>query len=301
MSKYYAVKVGRETGIFNSWADCKKQVEGFSGSSYKSFSTLEEAKDYLNLALNNDNNQLEKSSFKTVEVYVDGSYNDNANLYSYGCVILDDKKTNMSGVGTDKQISPLRNVAGELLGTMEAVKWAYNNNYERIKIYHDYEGISKWATGEWNANKEGTKQYVQFLKDFKGKIKIHFIKVKAHSGNKFNDEADTLAKKALNDYINAGKELQEIDKMHTTVEHDLFEKIIKIDDERKNIASFMIKGYKVTEAKLIKVAREIWKNKGYKMKDIDAIKIDIDIDQFKINWLIIDKEQKEHLFSIYIC
>lgn len=46
-NKYYAVKKGFETGIFETWADCKKQVHGFKGCQYKSFFTLEEAIEYL--------------------------------------------------------------------------------------------------------------------------------------------------------------------------------------------------------------------------------------------------------------
>ena len=45
--KYYAVKVGRETGIFTSWDACKAQVQGYSGAVYKSFATLAEAQEYL--------------------------------------------------------------------------------------------------------------------------------------------------------------------------------------------------------------------------------------------------------------
>ncbi|MBQ2004700.1 MAG: RNase H1/viroplasmin domain-containing protein, partial [Peptococcaceae bacterium] len=30
--KYYAVKVGRETGIFTTWDACKAQVQGYSGA-----------------------------------------------------------------------------------------------------------------------------------------------------------------------------------------------------------------------------------------------------------------------------
>ena len=35
--KFYAVKEGRNIGIFESWIDCKKQVDGYSGAKYKSF------------------------------------------------------------------------------------------------------------------------------------------------------------------------------------------------------------------------------------------------------------------------
>lgn len=35
--KYYAVKVGTTTGIFETWEECKASVEGFPGAVYKSF------------------------------------------------------------------------------------------------------------------------------------------------------------------------------------------------------------------------------------------------------------------------
>ena len=40
--KYYAVKNGRKIGIFETWDECKAQVEGFSGAEYKSFTKKEE-------------------------------------------------------------------------------------------------------------------------------------------------------------------------------------------------------------------------------------------------------------------
>ncbi len=47
--KYYAVLKGRETGIFTSWAECEKQIQGFSGALYKSFKTRGEAEAALGL------------------------------------------------------------------------------------------------------------------------------------------------------------------------------------------------------------------------------------------------------------
>ena len=35
--KYYVVWHGRETGVFDSWGSCRKQVDGFQGAKYKSF------------------------------------------------------------------------------------------------------------------------------------------------------------------------------------------------------------------------------------------------------------------------
>ncbi len=41
--KFYVVWVGRETGVFTSWPQTKKQVDQFPGAKYKSFATREES------------------------------------------------------------------------------------------------------------------------------------------------------------------------------------------------------------------------------------------------------------------
>ena len=45
--KVYAVRVGRSSGIFTSWAECKKQVDGFPAARYKSFTDIAEALKWL--------------------------------------------------------------------------------------------------------------------------------------------------------------------------------------------------------------------------------------------------------------
>ena len=45
--KYYCVKKGKITGVFNKWEECKASVDGYSGAEYKGFATIEEAKEYL--------------------------------------------------------------------------------------------------------------------------------------------------------------------------------------------------------------------------------------------------------------
>ncbi|WP_350286604.1 ribonuclease H family protein [uncultured Croceitalea sp.] len=46
--KFYVVWKGKHPGIFESWDDCKAQIEGFKGAQYKSFSTFQEAKKAFN-------------------------------------------------------------------------------------------------------------------------------------------------------------------------------------------------------------------------------------------------------------
>lgn len=45
--KVYAVKVGRQTGLFNTWAECEAQVKGFMGARFKGFMTAQEAMSWL--------------------------------------------------------------------------------------------------------------------------------------------------------------------------------------------------------------------------------------------------------------
>ena len=50
---------------------------------------------------------------------------------------------------------------------------------------------------EIKTNKEGTIEYKKFYDSIKDKLHVEFIKVKAHSGDKYNEEADKLAKAAI--------------------------------------------------------------------------------------------------------
>lgn len=192
MKKYYAVKKGRKKGIYLSWDECKKQVEKFSGAVYKSFSSLEEAKSFIE-------ETLETISTDCLHAYVDGSYNITTKEYGYGCVIIYHNKVvnEYYGKGNNEQLALMRNVSGEILGSLRAMKYAKENNYNEITIYYDYEGIEKWVNGLWKANKEGTIKYQQMVKEYRKNLKINFVKVLAHSGNYYNDRADMLAKKAV--------------------------------------------------------------------------------------------------------
>lgn len=51
MKKYYAVKKGNKTGIFETWSECQESTKGFSGPIYKSFSSYDEAQAFLERSL----------------------------------------------------------------------------------------------------------------------------------------------------------------------------------------------------------------------------------------------------------
>ena len=199
--KVYAVRKGREMGLFYSWPVCQAQIKGYSGAEYKSFKTEQEAMAYLEGGISNA--QLApvamiETSPDTMLAYVDGSYNVTTTEYSAGVVVLwQSKEVTFSEKADDPRLKSMRNVAGEIMGAQIAMKYALEQHASAVIIYHDYEGIEKWCTKAWEAKQDGTKQYKAYYEQAAQQLDIRFVKVKAHSGDKYNEQADRLAKDAL--------------------------------------------------------------------------------------------------------
>lgn len=206
-NNYYAVRVGKTPGIYKTWEECKAQVIGYKGAIYKGFAEKQDAEDFLrgglsasstDAASDNDENPQLEPSVSEITAYVDGSFS-SVKSFGCGCIILKDGEiiAEISKAYEDEELATMRNVAGEIKASELAMQYALDNGYTSLSIYHDYQGIASWCLGEWKTNKAGTIAYKQFYDDIKDKLKVHFIKVKGHSGDEYNEIADRLAKKAL--------------------------------------------------------------------------------------------------------
>ena len=137
--------------------------------------------------------------------YVDGSYNVKTKRFGYGVVLFTDSLNEngspeiikLSKGFSDPELAEMRNVAGEIMGAAQAMKSAAARKIPELTIFHDYEGIAKWCTGEWKAKKKWTQKYKAFYEEMSKTLKISFVKVEAHSGDVYNDMADELAKQAV--------------------------------------------------------------------------------------------------------
>ncbi len=201
--KYYAVRKGRETGIYRSWDECKALVSGFAGAEYKSFKTLEEAEAYMG---NNADNQMSfeeliatcKDNPDVLVAYVDGSFAEAHGAFSYGMIAFHmGEEIRECESSSDEDLVSMRNVAGEIMGSQAAMRLALERKCSEVHIFHDYTGISKWCLGEWKTNKNGTRAYKEYYDKVSSELNIIFHKVAGHSGDIYNDEADRLAKSAL--------------------------------------------------------------------------------------------------------
>jgi ribonuclease HI len=129
--------------------------------------------------------------------FVDGSYNPKTGVYGYGAIIVDQYglRHKIHGIGTDKETSKMRNVAGEILGSRKTVELAIELSMKVITIFYDYDGIANWPLGKWKCKNKHTQEYAKFMNGTP--INIIFQKVKGHSGILENEEVDRLAKESV--------------------------------------------------------------------------------------------------------
>jgi ribonuclease HI len=298
-NKVYAVKKGRKTGIFNNWAECQMQVKGYQGAEFAGFKTVDEAMAFLNSSQKSDTRDLSTIQIKPdnsnsdIVAYVDGSYDDIKKEYSSGVVLFinGEKKTLLRKENNPEMVS-MRNVAGEIMGSMMAMKYVIDNkkvDNKKLIIYHDYEGISKWCTGEWKTNKSGTKLYKEFYMGAKQFIDIQFMKVKAHTGDKYNEEADKLARQALySDVENNMYKSLEIKQKKETYEIKIKNNGSKSRKKVKIQSHIKYMDKTINEEEIIKSVKELWKKRksGRKITDIISIDIYININELIYEWHI---------------
>lgn len=205
-NKVYAVRKGLKTGIFRSWDECQASVKGFPGAEFKSFSNDVDAYNYLNEALIQEKvkpykfkmeldslfNSENESDPSVLEAYVDGSYN--GDIYGSGVVVVGGGE--YSFYGDNELYLQEHQIAGEVSAAIFAITLAVLQSKDKVIIYYDYQGIEKWAVGDWRAKSNVAKRYVELISELKKYIDIEFIKVLAHSNIENNEKADLLARKA---------------------------------------------------------------------------------------------------------
>jgi len=141
-----------------------------------------------------------------LQVYVDGSYSKKNDLTGAGVVILYGGEIYKKSFRVKTDDDHSWNIDGECNAALEAIRLCSGEEAiggtiikaTNITINYDYAGIEKWATIEWKAKSKIARFYTSEYDRLTSKhgINVTFNKVKAHSGDKFNDIADGLANKA---------------------------------------------------------------------------------------------------------
>ena len=216
---FYAVAKGVTPGIYDTWNECEKNVKGYKGAIYKKFSKREEAEQFLisksfeekdNNVVSKDgtseNLDLEKKIERILEkkgvvAFTDGGYDNKTRTAGYGVYILEPgnaEPVEISDIVRTDRFEQSNNVTAEVMGVTTALDWVISNEFDTVTIFHDYEGIGKWANGDWQAKSDIAKWYLKQLNEtYKEFLDISYVWVRGHSGISYNEEADRLATEAI--------------------------------------------------------------------------------------------------------
>ncbi|WP_370837549.1 ribonuclease HI [Megasphaera sp.] len=219
--KIYAVRRGRTTGLFLSWADCQKQVDGFPGARFKSFTDATEAWKWLNgketaapkrTGAPKKSRQTAKTAAPSQPlrpdeeqdfvIYTDGSCLRNPDGPGGWAVVACNVATGEVTELCDGNPSTTNNRM-ELLAAIMALRFAPEGT--KVALYTDSQylknGITKWVAG-WK--RRGWKKadgqpvlnqaYWVELDKLYAAHDVTFHWVKGHVGVELNERCDQLAK-----------------------------------------------------------------------------------------------------------
>ena len=186
MVKYYAIKIGRNPGIYTNWDDAKKQIINFSGAVFKSFKTEDEANEFLNV--NKINNNIIDNNREII--YTDGSYSKKDNNCGFGFV-------HVKNDSYDEYHGPvIYDKCSNNIAELYAIKTAIENIKGNLEIRTDSEYSINVLTGKYKAHINT--ELINYIIKLMENRNIIFTHVMAHTGDKFNEIADTLANKGRN-------------------------------------------------------------------------------------------------------
>lgn len=225
--KYYAVRSGRESGIYRTWEECKFQVDGYPKAEYKGFSSLEDAEAYLGYDKKSkppdarphgapkkkgktSRSEAEKQAAEMLEtgdgvkhvvIYTDGACTGNPGPGGYGVVLLHgEQRKELSGgfrLTTNNRMEILACIVGlRALKEPSAVALYSDSQYVINSITRGW--ARRWKKNDWKRGDEDARNpdLWQQMLDLCDKHKVRFHWVRGHSGNEENERCDQLAREA---------------------------------------------------------------------------------------------------------
>ena len=200
--KFYAVRKGRQPGIYTTWPACEEQIKGFPGAVYKAFPTKAQALAFAGEGLPGLTGLPPADTLPAtdgIHIWVDGSClpHGNGHLhFGWAYVILDGERElhRASGHDVPAEARRHRNVAGEIQAVLQALEWCRAHDIATATISFDYQGLASWVEGTWKTRTPFTRAYAERVRALGMTLTWH--KVLAHSGETYNELVDQLAREA---------------------------------------------------------------------------------------------------------
>ena len=148
--KYYVVWKGVQPGIYETWIDCKLQVQGYEGAIYKSFDTRQEAEQAVNASpsehidsdvkKNKTLRKNEKKPYQPMSIAVDAACSGNPGDMVYRGVYVETGQE-LFRVGPMRQGT---NNIGEFLALVHGVAYCKKNGC-KMPVYTDSHNAILWV------------------------------------------------------------------------------------------------------------------------------------------------------------
>jgi ribonuclease HI len=207
--KFYAVRVGREPGIYKTWKECQSQIMHFPNQQFKKFDTRREAEDFIKndtITVDYDNNYDDT----VLNVYTDGASYHNGKpdcRASYGVYFGEEDKRNESGLIIEKA----SNNRGELMGLLRAIELIkedeetviHTDSMYGLKCVYDYGIKMKKAGYPKDTPNIDIIQKMREILEIKTNIKFHHLNSHTNKTDKHsigNDKVDKMATEVLKKY-----------------------------------------------------------------------------------------------------
>lgn len=230
MMKFYAVRKGRQVGIFTNWNECQKQISGYSGAEYKSFKTRNEAQQFLNnkdyFVSSQKSKQASKNDFwkePQILLFTDGGSRNHGNHQGQHVKTTDKaawafyiRRSGHSVRGTGGEYGATNNRM-ELMALVNALKVLGQRGWNREKINATLDSkyvlqtiqkgwLNSWKRNDWKksngeqpANLELWQKLDQLLPYFP---RLKFGWTKGHADNRGNVLVDKLLNQTMDQMEN---------------------------------------------------------------------------------------------------
>lgn len=152
MCKVYAVRSGKQTGIFNTWEECQSATKGYSGAEYKSFKSMADAEQYMR------GDAPLSVSLPSVGVLLTFTSKLKGNVLKFTVILQSKLMTDVVSVETDVSGYPL-SLVSDILPVVTGLYRAKSLGISEVTVVHRNEGVEAWYTGAWSANTDFTRQY----------------------------------------------------------------------------------------------------------------------------------------------
>lgn len=227
VDRYYAVRHGRTPGIYRTWDECKAQVDGFKGPSYKKFNNYDDAYNFVRgcssglSARTSQSAQVHQLHSSALEIYTDGACFNNGYPNAQAGIGVFFGPRNPRNISAPLPVNLVQpgeyptNQLAELYAIARAMETCLAEEALRTKpivLYTDSKysincltrWIPTWEKNCWiltNGKPVKHRALLQVMKMQVENLNIVFRHVPGHANIDGNEQADALAVRGASQFV----------------------------------------------------------------------------------------------------